>query len=1239
MLAEHAYRDGCFTVPPKFNFKILPARSRKVTVISFVGECDTILGDRSSLNINNYPDHYQKLDISGPHIDGFYDCERQIIYLILNSINLEDLVQAVNDHRTHIEDFLVSSDHVTLKLLYYLFTVSHFIVVTSVGLGLDVNYIKTFKTLDKMRLKMRHLMDSYLRNLPVPRDWLNTGRASLTKLLFVFKLLPAMARKLSKDVGAVRTLEQNLVNQIFNTFYETGLISNNPGNQLFTLPGHNFVHVLLGNEYPTGIGQKPVVHDSLSQEYLELILHNVGANEYNTKQAKSYFDGLLPPLTTDSLLPPPPSPWDYPPPDQPEEHTLSAFLHLHVANSLDQLANRATGFNQAPLVYELPTCKAWFMACYKLYTSLMSDDAFGADPTPDLAADQTEGRLPAPTTLAQLWQRSLLSVLSSSTVRSSTLPGSLEQDFGDKERRLASDQAYLTDPLYRLSELGCRNALSTAEAHYKKDLPMHYSNTYHLVKVVSAFNLFISLARGRLVFPTLAQLSKRLAHLYLAGRVTCSAVSLTGRLCQHELHRLPDETLNLQSLLAAAASSPGEMMKSHSLLLHQGQYVAPSGAHEWKSRLDNLVPHDLVGKWRRYWLESLANETVSTTPPAKVSSFGDGKNSHTEGTTHSGGVTSQADETKQHLTVMPHRSNWVLVSACGCGRQQAERADPFDVKEANWRFYFVLANMCCNKLTSIALVPQFLCESNHHPFCPPCEFESTQPELPVSDKCYQGASVEVGFVDTGTKPVAVLTRRMASLGVRLEGDGDSEKPLSSRDSLTANQQEPVGAGLSQPEENDFLMLPATSALGNDKDVDETAVFGVPAEDSIASEDSTPLSTSAESSSMSGEKFSNSDADDDEDRVLAGRRRAANRLIPSKSRTASRNTEASSPERSQPVSYTVRFKDGVPASNWLIGEVPRYPSWSIYALGKYFSYSHSSGLSCRGFLRNSNFLLPWDVVIDASSRSMYERGARGGKLLGRGSRFRSNKTDSDTVKLFIGFEMECPLGHRFFLAGPDRPMDGPMQSSQVRRAVHGLLTRNLPLFMPCRCQSSQSTPLFPKRSDAAPPKRDVLTDWHTGASATGTTAERAPIWAQLMRIYLAIPAAPIRVRFQPRVRPGPAKSTPVFHLGHTLDQCEEGLTEAPSDTDNEGTASDDDEDDESIGFTDNKKLAYRKPLFRSSASAGARGRQTPGFVSLDNGFLWVMRLPFAYHDGTHLYPRPTSQPEMKDWCLLRGCIKL
>ncbi|KAL5969152.1 Protein SMG8 [Taenia solium] len=186
---------------------------------------------------------------------------------------------------------------------------------------------------------------------------------------------------------------------------------------------------------------------------------------------------------------------------------------------------------------------------------------------------------------------------------------------------------------------------------------------------------------------------------------------------------------------------------------------------------------------------------------------------------------------------------------------------------------------------------------------------------------------------------------------------------------------------------------------------------------------------------------------------------------------------------------VTFFSGMPVLGQPSGTMPLYPSWSVHALGKYFSYSHSSGMALPGFLRGSHFLLPWDVQL-----------SRPASLVGTPSKTRVGRPrDSDSVKLFIGFEMECPMGHRFFLAGPDRPMTGTMQGGDVRRSVSSLLSCDLALYLPCRCSPTA-------------------------------------VWAQLMRIYVAIPSVAIRVRFAPMVRPGPMDSnTPIFHLGPTLDR--------------------------------------------------------------------------------------------------------
>lgn len=184
----------------------------------------------------------------------------------------------------------------------------------------------------------------------------------------------------------------------------------------------------------------------------------------------------------------------------------------------------------------------------------------------------------------------------------------------------------------------------------------------------------------------------------------------------------------------------------------------------------------------------------------------------------------------------------------------------------------------------------------------------------------------------------------------------------------------------------------------------------------------------------------------------------------------------------------------------------------------------------GFLRGSHFLLPWDVQL-----------SRPASLVGTPSKSRIGRPrDSDSVKLFLGFEMECQMGHRFFLAGPDRPMTGTMQGGDVRRCVSSLLSCDLALYLPCRC-SPTAGGVITESAEAAGAEVLAAADEVDGKKERDSRGSNGggddrTVWAQLMRIYVAIPSVPIRVRFAPMVRPGPIDSnTPIFHLGPTLDQ--------------------------------------------------------------------------------------------------------
>nr|SVE75015.1 EOG090X02WG [Daphnia dolichocephala] len=64
------------------------------------------------------------------------------------------------------------------------------------------------------------------------------------------------------------------------------------------------------------------------------------------------------------------------------------------------------------------------------------------------------------------------------------------------------------------------------------------------------------------------------------------------------------------------------------------------------------------------------------------------------------------------LPVLPHMSGVRYVSACSCGRRQANREDPYDVKYANYDFYRLIEEECCGRLRHVTF-PIFKPSSEH----------------------------------------------------------------------------------------------------------------------------------------------------------------------------------------------------------------------------------------------------------------------------------------------------------------------------------------------------------------------------------------------------------------------------------------------------------------------------------------------------------------------------------------------
>ncbi|XP_054280613.1 nonsense-mediated mRNA decay factor SMG8 [Macrosteles quadrilineatus] len=189
-------------------------------------------------------------------------------------------------------------------------------------------------------------------------------------------------------------------------------------------------------------------------------------------------------------------------------------------------------------------------------------------------------------------------------------------------------------------------------------------------------------------------------------------------------------------------------------------------------------------------------------------------------------------------------------------------------------------------------------------------------------------------------------------------------------------------------------------------------------------------------------------------------------------------------------------------------LPQFPSWSLVCLGPSSLYSHNLGLQDQqqaGMLASA-YLLPWDVIVrleqtqkdrfwptvgEQTGISRMKPGQSTGLCKGR-----KNKGGKDlsefNVKIFVGVEYECPRGHRFMCSAPDKVLK-TSGSGLVKDNGNKVTSSDMPLYFPCPCRSSK------------------------------------PLTAQLMRVHVVTPKAPVHVTLNPRVQPAPLPC-PTFVTG-------------------------------------------------------------------------------------------------------------
>ncbi|XP_053664642.1 nonsense-mediated mRNA decay factor SMG8 [Anopheles marshallii] len=204
----------------------------------------------------------------------------------------------------------------------------------------------------------------------------------------------------------------------------------------------------------------------------------------------------------------------------------------------------------------------------------------------------------------------------------------------------------------------------------------------------------------------------------------------------------------------------------------------------------------------------------------------------------------------------------------------------------------------------------------------------------------------------------------------------------------------------------------------------------------------------------------------------------------------KHTDSSSGETEHPagparIPSTTEYLPGMLHSASPVGLLPRFPSWSLVCLGSSSIYTHNTGLPEHvqsGFLSGSNFLLPWDVSVRLEHAQCWAASYEKIRNRKKGNQHSSKNYEQNktfTLKIFVGVEYECLRGHRFIMNAPDSILR--CGSEIVRDSGSKVVFNDMPIYFPCPCRNTINNT------------------------------------AQLMRVHIITPKAPVNVIIDPKVK--------------------------------------------------------------------------------------------------------------------------
>uniref|UniRef100_A0A914EQH7 Nonsense-mediated mRNA decay factor SMG8 n=1 Tax=Acrobeloides nanus TaxID=290746 RepID=A0A914EQH7_9BILA len=200
-------------------------------------------------------------------------------------------------------------------------------------------------------------------------------------------------------------------------------------------------------------------------------------------------------------------------------------------------------------------------------------------------------------------------------------------------------------------------------------------------------------------------------------------------------------------------------------------------------------------------------------------------------------------------------------------------------------------------------------------------------------------------------------------------------------------------------------------------------------------------------------------------------------------------------------YKGHYLEHLPHSSITSGLFPLFPSWAVVCVGPSNLYCHASGLRDQpNFKAGSEYLLPLDVHLNVVSEQweadMRKIAPTSERNYRRTPRRRLEEdpiagTNREKVKFFVGFDYECPRGHRFMVQEPNKVLRHRRSNGNLKETATNLVRSDIPIWMPCTC------------------KREPL------------------VAAQLMRLHIVTPKAPVTLTLNPKVV---VESHGYFHMG-------------------------------------------------------------------------------------------------------------